>query len=230
MQAVQRHQRGPLAYSASRKLSFTDLLAAICLFCQRAPRACRRSSSAAILDVQYKTASLAHQLRESLAAETVTEMLDGERSRSTALISAATFEPENRKEERVDSSPLPRPDREPAASCWWPFRQRGGPAHCLSCSHPAKPKAIQTCPRAGWWRAKLFADGGPPIGMRWKWISTVAASTTAKPICGLRQGKHTKLGLKSYFAALRRHGRGPATTTYRTGLICTSIANHARMA
>lgn len=55
---------------ASRKLSFTDLLAALCLFVDGAKgmSAVRFSRD---LDVQYKTAFvLAHKLREALAAET----------------------------------------------------------------------------------------------------------------------------------------------------------------
>ena len=63
---------------ASRKLSFTDLLAAICLFVNGS-KGMSAVQFSRDLDVQYKTAFvLAHKLREALAAETVTEMLDGE--------------------------------------------------------------------------------------------------------------------------------------------------------
>ncbi len=55
---------------ACRKLSFVDLLAAICLFVNAAKGASALQLSRD-LDVQYKTAFvLAHKLREALAAET----------------------------------------------------------------------------------------------------------------------------------------------------------------
>jgi hypothetical protein len=56
---------------ACRKLSFVDLLAAICLFVNAAKGASALQLSRD-LDVQYKTAFvLAHKFREALAAETV---------------------------------------------------------------------------------------------------------------------------------------------------------------
>jgi hypothetical protein len=55
---------------ACRKLSFVDLLAAICLFVNAAKGTSALQFSRD-LDVQYKTAFvLAHKLREALAAET----------------------------------------------------------------------------------------------------------------------------------------------------------------
>lgn len=62
----------------SRKMSFTDLLAAVCLFVNGA-KGMSAVQFSRDLDKSYKTAFvLAHKLREALAAETATEMLDGE--------------------------------------------------------------------------------------------------------------------------------------------------------
>jgi transposase-like protein len=56
---------------ASRKLSFTDLLAAICLFVNGS-KGMSAVQFSRDLDVQYKTAFvLAHKLREALSAEIV---------------------------------------------------------------------------------------------------------------------------------------------------------------
>lgn len=63
---------------ASRKLSFVDLLAAICLFVNGA-KGMSAVQFSRDLDVQYKTAFvLAHKLREALWAETKNETLEGE--------------------------------------------------------------------------------------------------------------------------------------------------------
>ncbi len=58
---------------ASRKLSFCDLLAAICIFVN-ASKGLSSLQLSRDLDVQYKTAwVMAHKLREALAAETAEE-------------------------------------------------------------------------------------------------------------------------------------------------------------
>ena len=63
---------------ASRKLSFTDLLAAICLFVNGA-KGMSAVQFSRDLDVQYKTAFvLCHKLREALSAETANENLEGD--------------------------------------------------------------------------------------------------------------------------------------------------------
>lgn len=86
---------------ASRKLSFTDLLAAIVIFVNGAKGVSALQVSRD-LDVQYKTAFvLSHKLREAMAAEQAGRMLDG-----VVEIDGAYFggysKPENRKEDRRD--------------------------------------------------------------------------------------------------------------------------------
>jgi transposase-like protein len=86
---------------ASRKLSFTDLLAAIVIFVNGAKGVSALQVSRD-LDVQYKTAFvLSHKLREAMAAEQAGRTLNG-----TVEIDGAYFggyvKPENRKEDRKD--------------------------------------------------------------------------------------------------------------------------------
>lgn len=86
---------------ASRKLSFTDLLAAIVIFVNGAKGVSALQVSRD-LDVQYKTAFvLSHKLREAMAREQQGRTLDG-----VVEIDGAYFggyvKPENRKEDRVD--------------------------------------------------------------------------------------------------------------------------------
>jgi len=86
---------------ASRKLSFTDLLAAIVIFVNGAKGVSALQVSRD-LDVQYKTAFvLSHKLREAMAREQEGRMLDG-----VVEIDGAYFggyvKPENHKDDRKD--------------------------------------------------------------------------------------------------------------------------------
>lgn len=86
---------------ASRKLSFTDLLAAIVIFVNGA-KGISALQASRDLDVQYKTAFvLFHKLREAMAAEQAHARLNG-----VVEIDGAYFggyvKPENRKEDRRD--------------------------------------------------------------------------------------------------------------------------------
>lgn len=86
---------------ASRKLSFTDLLAAIVLFVNGA-KGISALQASRDLDVQYKTAFvLFHKLREAMAREFAATKLHG-----TVEIDGAYFggyvKPENKKEDRRD--------------------------------------------------------------------------------------------------------------------------------
>jgi transposase-like protein len=86
---------------ASRKMSFTDLLAAIVIFVNGAKGVSALQVSRD-LDCQYKTAFvLSHKLREAMAREQVGRQLDG-----VVEIDGAYFggyaKPENRKEDRKD--------------------------------------------------------------------------------------------------------------------------------
>jgi len=86
---------------ASRKMAFTDLLAAICIFVNGA-KGVAALQLARDLDCQYKTAFvLSHKLREALASERNGVVLDG-----VVEVDGAYFgghiRPANLKEERVD--------------------------------------------------------------------------------------------------------------------------------
>lgn len=85
---------------ASRKMSYTDLLAAIVIFVNGAKGIAALQLSRD-LDCQYKTAFvLAHKLREAMAAEMAGRQLNG-----IVEIDGAYFggyvKPENRKEDRI---------------------------------------------------------------------------------------------------------------------------------
>lgn len=86
---------------ASRKLSYTDLLAAICIDVN-AVKGISALQLARDLDVQAKTAFvLAHKLREALAAETNGMTLSGEVEVDGAYF-GGHVRPANKKEDRVD--------------------------------------------------------------------------------------------------------------------------------
>jgi transposase-like protein len=86
---------------ASRKMSFTDLLGAICIFVNavKGISACQLSRD---LDCQYKTAFvLAHKLREALNAEIAGQVLDGEVEIDGSYY-GGHIRPANLKEDRID--------------------------------------------------------------------------------------------------------------------------------
>ena len=86
---------------ASRKLSFTDLLAAIVIFVNGAKGVSALQVSRD-LDVQYKTAFvLSHKLREAMAAEDMGQTLQGEVELDGAYF-GGHIRPANRKTERRD--------------------------------------------------------------------------------------------------------------------------------
>jgi transposase-like protein len=86
---------------ASRKMSFVDLLAAICIFVN-AVKGLSALQFSRDLDVQYKTAFvLAHKLREALAAEVANHELDGEVEIDGAYF-GGHIRPANMAEDRVD--------------------------------------------------------------------------------------------------------------------------------
>ena len=86
---------------ASRKLSFTDLLAAIVIFVNGAKGVSALQVSRD-LDVQYKTAFvLSHKLREAMVAEDAVQTLQGEVEVDGAYF-GGHIRPANRKTERRD--------------------------------------------------------------------------------------------------------------------------------
>lgn len=86
---------------SSRKLSYTDLLAAIVIFVNGAKGVSALQVSRD-LDVQYKTAFvLSHKLREAMAAEDAAQILTGEVELDGAYF-GGHIRPANRKTERRD--------------------------------------------------------------------------------------------------------------------------------
>ena len=108
---------------ASRKLSFVELLGAICLFVN-ASKGLSAVQLSRDLDVQYKTAFvLMHKLREVMAAETRDMQLSGH-----VEVDGAAFgghvRPANAREDRVDRRLLQ--NRSPKRRVVVALRQRGG--------------------------------------------------------------------------------------------------------
>lgn len=108
---------------ASRKLSFTDLLAAIVIFVNGA-KGISALQVSRDLDVQYKTAFvLSHKLREAMAREQEGRMLDG-----VVEIDGAYFggyvKPENHKDDRKDRRLLA--NRSGKRQCVVVMRERKG--------------------------------------------------------------------------------------------------------
>ena len=86
---------------ASRKLAFTDLCAAVCIFVN-AVKGVAALQLGRDLDVSYKTAFvLAHKLREAMSAETEGLTLEGEVEIDGAYF-GGHVRPENRVEDRKD--------------------------------------------------------------------------------------------------------------------------------
>ena len=86
---------------ASRKMDFTDMLAAICITVNAA-KGVSMVQLSRDLDCQYKTAFvLAHKLREALAAETATHTLDGD-VEVDGQYHGGYIRPANRVEDRID--------------------------------------------------------------------------------------------------------------------------------
>src|SRR3990167_11460997 len=86
---------------ASRKMAFTDLLAAICIVLNGA-KGISALQLARDLDCQHKTAFvLSHKLREALAAELKDAMLDGDVEIDGAYFGGHVRQ-EKRKEDRKD--------------------------------------------------------------------------------------------------------------------------------
>jgi transposase-like protein len=86
---------------SSRKMSFVDLLAALCIIANAA-KGISALQLARDLNCQHKTAFvLAHKIRESLAAETKGASLDGEVEVDGCYV-GGTIRPANKVENRID--------------------------------------------------------------------------------------------------------------------------------
>lgn len=181
---------------ASRKLSFTDLLAAICLFVNGS-KGMSAVQFSRDLDVQYKTAFvLAHKLREALSAEVATETLDGEVEIDGAYF-GGHVRPENRKEDRVDRrEKANQSDRRRVVVA---LRERGG--RTLSFVRKSEAEGVQIARARMVAGAKLFADEASHWDVLEMQFETGRINHSVSYSEG--HGKHTNM-VESYFSRLRR--------------------------
>ncbi|CAG1015836.1 hypothetical protein RHIZO_05167 [Rhizobiaceae bacterium] len=181
---------------ASRKLSFTDLLAAICLFVNGS-KGMSAVQFSRDLDVQYKTAFvLAHKLREALSAETATETLDGEVEIDGAYF-GGHVRPENRKEDRIDRrEKANQSDRRRVVVA---LRERGG--RTLSFVRKSEAEGVQIARARMVAGAKLFADEASHWDVLEMQFETGRINHSVSYSEG--HGKHTNM-VESYFSRLRR--------------------------
>ncbi len=107
----------------SRKLDFTDLLAAICLFVTGS-KGMSAVQFSRTMDVQYKTAwVLCHKMRECLADETDHETLEGEVEIDGCYV-GGHVRPANYKNDRLDRRKMG--NRSPRRRVVVALRERGG--------------------------------------------------------------------------------------------------------
>lgn len=181
---------------ASRKLPFTDLLAAICLFVNGS-KGMSSVQFSRDLNVQYKTAFvLSHKLREALAAETATETLEGE-----VEIDGAYFGGHVRQENRADD----RKDRRLKANqsdrrrVVVALRERGG--RTLSFVRKSEAEGVEIARARMVANAKLFADEASHWDVLEMQFQTgrINHSVSYSDF----NGKHTNW-VESYFSRLRR--------------------------
>lgn len=181
---------------ASRKLSFTDLLAAICLFVNGA-KGMSAVQFSRDLDVQYKTAFvLAHKLREALAAETVNVKLDGEVEIDGAYFGGHVRQ-ENRREDRKDRrEKANQSDRRRVVVA---LRERGG--RTLSFVRHREAEGVDIARARMVADAHLFADEAS----HWDALEMQFRSSRINhsELYSEGHGKHTNW-VESYFSRLRR--------------------------
>ena len=181
---------------ASRKLCFTDLLAAICLFVNGS-KGMSAVQFSRDLDVQYKTAFvLAHKLREALAAETVTEMLDGEVEIDGAYF-GGHVRPENRVEDRKDRRRVEnRSERRRVVVA---LRQRAG--RTLTFIRKSEAEGVEIAKARVAAKAMIFADEASHWDSLEMHYETGRINHSVSYSDG--HGKHTNM-VESYFSRLRR--------------------------
>lgn len=181
---------------ASRKLSFTDLLAAICLFVNGS-KGMSAVQFSRDLDVQYKTAFvLCHKLREALAAETAEVSLSGEVEIDGAYF-GGHVRPENRVEDRVDRRKKEnQSDRRRVVVA---LRQRGG--RTLSFVRKTEAEGVPIARARMVANAKLFADEAS----HWDVLEMdyETGRINHSEAYSDFNGKHTNQ-VESYFSRLRR--------------------------
>lgn len=181
---------------ASRKLSFTDLLAAICLFVN-ASKGMSAVQFSRDLDVQYKTAFvMAHKLREALAAETANETLEGEVEIDGAYF-GGHIRPENRAEDRKDRRLKEnQSDRRRVVVA---LRERGG--RTLPFVRHRESEGVEIARARMAADTKLFADEAS----HWDTLELdyAVARINHSELYSEGHGKHTNW-VESFFSRLRR--------------------------
>ncbi|WP_417494393.1 IS1595 family transposase, partial [Maricaulis sp.] len=184
---------------ASRKMDFTDLLAAICLFVNgvKGMSALQMSRD---LDVQYKTAFVVmHKLREVLAAEMRGLELAGEVEIDGCYI-GGHIRPSNLKEDRVDRRKAIH--QTGTRRVVVALRQRGG--RTLPFIAKREGEGVQIASRIVATGSTIFADEAA------HWDDLVRDFPMGRinhSEAYSRHGKHTN-NVESFFSRLRRMIRG----------------------
>ncbi|MCW5723539.1 MAG: IS1595 family transposase [Maricaulaceae bacterium] len=184
---------------ASRKMGFTDLLAAVCLFVNGA-KGVSALQMGRDLDVQYKTAwVLLHKLREAMAAELNGLTLSGEVEIDGCYI-GGHIRPANLKADRVDRRLAKH--QTGTRRVVFAMRQRQGrtvPKVVLN-----EAEGLDILPRRVCGTATLYADEAPHWDALHRGYN--AARINHSEAYSLN-GAHTN-NVESYFARLRRMVQG----------------------
>lgn len=141
---------------ASRKMDFTDLMAAICIVVN-ASKGLSAVQLSRDLDVQYKTAwVLAHKLREAMAAEVEKLTLEGEVEIDGAYF-GGYVRPRNYKEDRIDRRL--RENRNDKKQVVIAIRQRGGRTRTFV--RKSEAEGVEIAHRVVSRKSVIYADEGP---------------------------------------------------------------------
>lgn len=185
---------------ASRKLSFVDLLAAICIFVTNA-KGMSAVQFSRTMDVQYKTAwVMAHKLREALAREVSGAELDGEVEIDGAYF-GGVVRPENRKADRKDRRLKEnRSDRRRVVIA---LREREG--RTVTFIGKEEAEGVKHALRIVDRDTKLYADEGSHWDLLDPHFATGRVNHSQEYSAG--DGDHTNW-VESYFSRLRRMVEG----------------------
>jgi len=185
---------------ASRKMSFTDLLAAICTFINGAKGVSALQMSRN-LDCQYKTSFvLCHKLREAMAAEVAEHNLDGE-VEVDGQYHGGHIRPESLREDRVDRRL--KENQTGTRRVVIAARQRGGRTLTTVVHHEHQGLDFIRSRVPG--SAAVFADEAP----HWDELHPHyrVGRINHSEAYSNENGKHTNWA-ESYFSRLRRMVRG----------------------
>lgn len=210
---------------ASRKLAFTDLCAAICIFVNTA-KGLSRVQLSRDLDVQYKTAFvLAHKIREALAYETAGMTLDGEVEIDGAYV-GGKVRAEDRNDRRLKQN---QSDRRRVVG----MRERGG--RTLTFVAKREAEGVELARRHIDPASSVFADEAG----HWDELHAIFPNTgRINHSMAYADGDDHTNWIESYFSRLRRmidgqhHHVRPATSIStpirRHGLKITAASRTAR--